>query len=72
MFIDKMILGTSFGKSMLSKAITYTIRKKVGIDLDLAISSLEIDSTDEGYSANVGLNVKIGKEVISELVESLK
>lgn len=53
--IDEMKIGTSFMKSMLSKVINLTVKRKLGYNIGVQLNDFNVKVTDE--KAHVHLNI---------------
>ena len=69
--MDHMVIRTGFMKNLIAKIMKRTIRKKLGYEVDLDISDLEVTFDDGTGKAVVHLNAKATMDK-NELKKMLK
>ena len=69
--MDHMIVRTKFMKNLIAKIVRRTIRKKVGYDVELDISDLEVTFDDGTGKAIIHLNVNamMDKEELKKMIK---
>lgn len=67
--MDEMRIVSGFTKGLLSKLIKMLLRKKVGIDIDLQLNTIEATVVDGKTHVHLDVDAELEKE---ELVALLK
>lgn len=67
--MDEMRIVSGFTKGLLSKLIKMLLRKKVGIDVDLQLNTIEVTVVDGKTHVHLDVDAELEKE---ELVALLK
>ena len=57
--MDHMVIRTGFMKNLIAKIMKRTIKKKLGYEVDLDISDLEVTFDDGTGKAVIHLNTKV-------------
>lgn len=70
--MDIMKIESKFMTGLIGKVIERLLRKKTGRDVKVQLNELGVQNiTDDVISAKINLEVRMSKEELSELLESL-